>query len=184
MSSDEKDETGPDDLAEKLFGIEVNKTDDDTNVGSELLFDDYDDTSSIDNLLGITADDEPEERVKDDDVDFDSPESDEPEFEAEAYADEVDDDLILFSEEDDEAESDDDDVTFDEDDGEDDVTFVDGDVTFDDDDEVEVLESVADEEEDDEEEDDDVDGDEDEDDVCSGGVRQFGSLSGQTTGKL
>ena len=108
--TDEKDTSGDnaDDLAEKIFGIEPN-IDDDGNVGSELLFDDYDEGSSLDGLLNAEPADDLS--ADDDDIDFDRQDKEDDDTGSAGYSDEIDDDLILFSDDDEEEEDDVDDET-------------------------------------------------------------------------
>ena len=161
--SDEKGKNSgsADDLAEKLFGINVRKSTD-AEVGDGLLFDDYDGSdNSIDALLGLGAKASPKVAdAKEVDFDFDRAEQRESKSSTVDYADEIDDDLILFT--DDEDENQNNDVT-EEDDEEmavdDDLEFEDDEEELDDDD----VESDDDEFEDDDDDLDDEDEEEDDD---------------------
>ena len=119
--SDEKgkNSNSADDLAEKLFGINVSGSAD-AEVGDGLLFDDYDETdNSIEGLLGIGAPRSSSITASesDNDFDFDRAEQHETKSSKTDYADEIDDDLILFTDEDEDEDAksddmDDDDVEF------------------------------------------------------------------------
>ena len=102
--SDEKGKNSQsaDDLAEKLFGINV-RSSTDGDVGDGLLFDDYDSgDNSIDSLLGLSEPAFTKDASDDaDDIDFDRNELRETKSSKGDYADEIDDDLILFTDDDD-----------------------------------------------------------------------------------